>query len=452
MKNMKNTLLINVLIAACMVLAGCDDNYETIFPETPDDRVRKSLEEYNTLLMSAPYGWKASLYTGTGAGYFYYLDFNENGSVTMLSDFNQSAAGEPMTSEWVVKALQRPTLSFTSYSYIHLPADPDGNINNGIPGSGLLSDFEFSFTTVTDDTVVMTGLRHESEIRLVRATEGESEAYNNKRIQELLISTENYLALHRGYRLRLPNGTEVPIALSLPYKLISFQFVENGTIQIPTTSYFFSIEGIVLKQAIRIGEYDVDKLVWDDNTQSYYVPFAEAATLIGSDDPFILEPSTPLHQHLGHELVTVVIPGSVGTDPLPGQSDGFTVAYNEAANDMLQGAYRLTLEEIKFAFIPSTDRMLMVLTVSQPVAGGGVARFTAQYLYSYQLRDGGILKFRQEGMDDNGNILYLSMSRILAHFDNDTFKFQYVGGGLNLIAAFFSQEEPGYYFSGYVME
>ena len=142
MKNMKNTLLINVLIAACMVLAGCDDNYETIFPETPDDRVKKSLEEYNTLLMSAPYGWKASLYTGTGAGYFYYLDFNENGSVTMLSDFNQSAAGEPMTSEWVVKALQRPTLSFTSYSYIHLPADPDGNINNGIPGSGLLSDFE----------------------------------------------------------------------------------------------------------------------------------------------------------------------------------------------------------------------------------------------------------------------------------------------------------------------
>jgi hypothetical protein len=159
-----------------------------------------------------------------------------------------------------------------------------------------------------------------------------------------------------------------------------------------------------------------------------------------------------LHSRLGNELLTAVIPHGSGSFPLPGQSDVFTEVYNNAATQMLEGEFRLTLGEVRFVFIPNTDRMLMIVSISQPTAGGGSVGFTAQYTYSYQVRNGGILKFKQEATDGNGALLYADMIGILSHFDNDTFKMEYVGGGFNLIAAFFSQEEPNYHFSAYLVD
>jgi hypothetical protein len=452
-----NTTFRNLFLATALMLAltGCDREYETIFKESPDDRMHEALDAYNALLMDAPFGWKAALYTGTGAGYFYYFDFNENGSVTMLSDFDETTAGEAMASTWTLKALQRPTLSFTTYSYIHLPADPDGNVNNGIPGSGLLSDFEFALVRTSGDSIILEGLQHNSEIVFIRSTEEEAQAYlEDKRIQHLLQRTDEYLAQHKGYRLTLPDETEVPMALSISQKLISFQYLDNDgeTIRIPRTSFTFSIEGIILKEPIRIKDYQVSELLWDDDNNQYYVPFDVAVALTGTDEPYIFYPSTPLHSVIGHELVTAVIPYGAGTNPLPGQSDEFTEIYNLIATQLYGGIFRLTLEEVKFVFVPNTDRMFMVATVSQPQGNGSVARFTAQYTYSYQVREGGIVKFRLEGTDQNAGSLYADFVGILNHFDNDTFKLNYIGGGFYLIAGFASQEEPGYYFSGYLAE
>ena len=442
---------------SCLLLLisiGCDRNYETIFEESPDARARAVLEQYQEILTSAPNGWKASLYTGTGAGYFFYFDFNGDGTVAMLSDFNQEAAGDIMEGEWMLKALQRTTLSFTTYSYIHLPADPDGNINNGIPGSGLLSDFEFAVVETHGDTVVMKGLQHNADLVLVRATLEEKEAYQNKRIQQLLQNTVTLLQAYRGYRLTLPDETEIPMALSIDHKLISFQYLdEDGkTINHPRTSFTFSIDGILLKEPIVIHGFVIHELRWSDDEQGYYVPFEQPSQFVGSDDPFIFETSTPLHGTLGDALLTAVIPYGSGDHPVPAQSVAFTEAYRYAATQMLEGPYRLTLEEIKFVFPPSTDRMLMVVSILQPTGNGGYTRFTAQYTYSYQVRDGGILKFKLEGSDQNAGLLYADLVGILNHFDNDTFKLEYVGGGFDLVAGFFSQEETDYHFGAYIIE
>ncbi|HYG19672.1 MAG TPA: DUF4302 domain-containing protein [Ohtaekwangia sp.] len=448
---LRNFFLVTAIMSA---LTGCDREYETIFNESPDERMHDALDAYNDLLMDAPFGWTAALYTGSGAGYFYYFDFHEDGRITMLSDFNETAAGEPMESTWALKALQRPTLSFTTYSYIHLPADPDGDISNGIPGSGLLSDFEFAIVRTSGDSVILQGVRHNSEIVFVRSTEEEAQAYQEKRIQHLLQRTDEYLAQHKGYRLTLPDETEVPMALSITQKMISFQFLDDDgeTIRIPKTSFIFSIGGIILKEPIKIKDYQVTELRWDDTNEQYYVQFDEAVVLTGTDEPYIFNPSTPLHSVIGQELVTAVIPYGAGTNPLPGQSDEFTDIYNLAATQMYEGPYRLTLEEIKYVFVPNTDRMFMVVTISQPQGNGSVARFTGQYTYSYQVRDGGVVKFRLEGNDQNAGLLYADLVGILNHFDNDTFKLDYIGGGFYLIAGFASQEEPGYYFSGYLAE
>jgi hypothetical protein len=438
------------MLVGSFLISSCETEYEPIFNDSPDERIRAEMERYEDLLMSSPHGWKASLYTGTGAGYFYYFDFREDGTVSMLSDFNTTTAGDVMESTWTLKALQQITLSFTTYSYVHLPADPDGNINNGIPGSGLLSDFEFSFASTSGDSVVMKGIQHNAQFILIRSTEEEKQAYLDKRIQYLLERADEFLGDYSSYTVSLPGNLTVPMALSLDYKMISFQYVEGETIYAPATSYTFSTDGIILREPITINGSVIGKLLWDDEAEVFYVPLSERADLVGRDDPFILSPSSPLYEKLGHQLVTAFTPGSAVTNPLPGQSAQYTEMLGVAAQQMLDGPYRLTLEEIKYVFVPNTDRMLMVVTISQPTAGGSTARFTAQYTYSYQVRDGGVLKFKLEQSDGNAGVLYPDLAEILSHFDNDTFKMEYVGGGFQLIVSFFSQEESEYYFAGYL--
>lgn len=431
---------------------SCDHDYEGVFAGSPDERVQKTLDEYKNLLKEAPFGWRTAMYTGSGAGYFYHFEFQDQEEVLMLSDFNELTAGEAMKGTWTLKALQRPTLSFTTYSYVHLPADPDGNVNNGIPGSGLLSDFEFAFIRSNNDSVVLNGIQHSTELLMVRATEEERQEYFTQRIQQLIQTTGQYLASSKGYRLTLPNDERVPLALSVSRKLIAFQYLDNDgeTILTPTTSFIFTIDGIRLKEELIIHNYRIRELIWDDNTSSYYIPFDVPVTLSPSEDPYIFYPHTALYRKLGTEPLTAVIPHQALARPLPGHSDSFTEAYQFAAKRMNEGEYRLTLDEIEFVFVPFTNRMLMILSVLQPVTGGGSVRFTAQYTYSYQLRDDGTIKFKSEGMDQNASILYEDMVGILMHFDNDSFRTEYVGGDFSVIAGFFSQEDPDYFFSGYL--
>ncbi|RAW00519.1 DUF4302 domain-containing protein [Pseudochryseolinea flava] len=453
MKQIKIYTIVS-LVATLAMMTSCDKQYDTIFKETPDERVQAALAEYNQTLVNAPHGWTASLYTGTGAGYFYYFNFKDDGTVNMLSDFNVTTAGEIMGSTWTLKALQRPSLSFTTYSYVHLPADPDGNINNGIPGSGLRSDFEFAFVRTAGDSIIMEGLLHKAQLFLVKASAEEKTAYEGKRIQELFLKTETYLNDYRGYTLTLPNNVEVPMALALEQKLISFQYLaaQDETIQLPMSAFTFSTDGIILKDPIRIHDYTIKKLVWDDNTESYHVTFDTPVTLVGNDSPFILRPATPLHSILGEVSIKTLIPYGAGENPLPAQSDEFTEAYNFAATQMHEGEFRLTLENMQFVFPPNTDRMFFVVSVLQPVSGGGYARFLAQYTYSYQVRADGTIKFKLEGNDDNAGALYADLIGILNHFDNDTFTLEYVGGGFSKTVAFFSQEEIGYHFGAYMTE
>jgi hypothetical protein len=239
------------------------------------------------------------------------------------------------------------------------------------------------------------------------------------------------------------------MALSLPRKMISFQYVDGEEIQMPITSYTFSTDGILLKDPISIGTSTIDKLLWDDDEGLFYVPLSERVDLVGSNEPFILTPPTPLSDVIGHRLVTATLPGSATQTPLPGQSDWFTFLLNDAADKLKNGDFNLTLEGIRFVFVSNTDRMLMVVSISQPV-NGNPTLFNAQYTYSYQVRDGGILKFKLELKDTNANLIYPDLAEILSHFDNDTFKMEYVGGGFGLIGSFFSQEDSGYYFSGYL--
>jgi hypothetical protein len=451
MKMTKRSLNILLATAITLLTAACDNGYETIFNESPDERVEQALNEYSALINSAPYGWKASLYTEAGAGYFYYLDFQEDGNVNMISDFNTTTAGNSMAGTWVLKALQKPTLTFDTYSYIHMPADPAGNVNGGTTGEGLLSDFEFTFVRSAGDSVIMKGLKHKTELYLVKATEDETTAILGDDILHILQSTNGYIADNAGLKLQLPGNIVVPVAIDLAHKLFAVQYLSTDGTKIETfiAPFTFSLQGIVLKTPASVNGNTFRELYWNDDEQVYVAQLAAPTELFNDTEPFLFHPSVPLHSVIGQRYKKVYLPENPEENRLPGQSDAFVQAYNEAAEGMLIGPYQLTLHDMAFSFDAINKLMYYDVIIAQ-TRDGVTSRFLAQFVYSYTIDETGDVKFTAIGGNNNAQVIAFDLRVILQHFEDDTFKLEYIAGGFELISGFYSQEEPEYSFAGYL--
>lgn len=457
MKNfsIQRILRLTLIAGTAALLASCAPEYETVFSESPDERVQKALDAYNATLKEAAHGWKAQLYTSAGAGYFYYLDFNDEGIVTMVSDFNAESASTPMAASWTIKALQQPTLSFDTYSYIHLPADPDGDVNGGNNGEGLLSDFEFRFVRTTADSVILKGLKHNTEMILTRATQAESaEILDDARISVLLQHTLDYVAANRGLRFLLPDDTEVPLAIDVARKLLAVQYLSAGGESIETfiTPFTFSLTGIHLKDPLALAGYVIRDLTWDDHAGVYRILLDQSVSLYNATEPLFFYPLNPLHTVFGKMYSGIVIPENPEVNALPGQSQAFVQAYNEAAQELLAGVYRATVHEMALEVDRVNHLVLFNVTISQTSTAGQTSRFLAQYAYTYTISDQGMLDLTPQGSNETGSAIAFELRRMLQRLDQDTFSLEYIAGGFNLIGGFYSRETPGFSFSGYLRE
>lgn len=454
MKMNKFTTRFRSLLVLCltMFLLSCDSDYETIFQDSPDERVQQALDNYNTLLMDAPNGWKAMLYTGAGGGYFYYFKFNNEGKVIMISDFNEETASESTTGSWMLKALQKPTLTFDTYSYVHLPADPDGDVNGGGNGQGLLSDFEFTFSETKGDSVFMKGLKHNTELTLVRASTAESESILNKEILSILQQTKQYTTDNKGLRLLLPNGMTLPLAIDVSRKLFGAQYLStNGsTIQTFISPFTFSIEGIQLKETLTIGGYDIRELKWDEGNGVYTILLDETTALTNSIEPLIFTPSAPLHAIIGNEYKIVHVPADPEANRLPGQSDQFIEAYNTASEELINGAFRVTMHEINLVFNRLEKQVYFDVIISQTSEAGVTSYFLAEYIFDYTIDENGILDLTPVAANETGQAISFELRLFLERLENDQFAMHYLAGGFELIAGLYSQDNSDFTFGGYL--
>jgi hypothetical protein len=450
-KNIQALRLVFLLLCTATFLS-CDNDYETIFADSPDERVQQALDEYNTLITDAPNGWRGMLYTGTGAGYFYYFKFDSEGKVSMISDFNEQTASESMTGSWMIKALQKPTLTFDTYSYIHLPADPDGDVNGGGNGQGLISDFEFTFSETNGDSVFMRGLKHNTELVLVRATGEESESILNQQILTILQSTKQYTADNKGLRLLLPDDTILPLAIDVSHKLFGVQHLsaDGSAIETFISPFTFSIEGIQLRDTLTIGGYDIRTLKWDVNNNVYTIQLDDETPLFNSTEPLTFTPSTPLHAVVGTEFTTIHIPANPEVNRLPGQSDQFVEAYNTATEELINSTLRITLHELNFVFNRLDKQVYFDVVISQTSDAGVTSYFLAEYIFDYTIDDSGILDLTPVSANENGQYISFELRLFLQRLENDKFTLHYHAGGFELIGGFYSQENPEFSFGGYL--
>ncbi|MGV3503778.1 MAG: DUF4302 domain-containing protein [Adhaeribacter sp.] len=255
--SIRKLLLLSCLLL--LLLPACQNHEDPVAPaDRPDARLAKVLAEYKTLLTGAPYGWKAELRTNAGELYNFLFTFRPEDRVTMASDIN-GATATPLESTYRLKAMQHPALLFDTYSHLHILADPDPAKNGGVAGEGRFSDFEFDFSSVTDQTITLKGQRFGSQLVLTKATQAEAATF----ITDLVAQAQALanLSTFTTYFKRFSVGTQAfDVQVDMAGRTLVFTYFIGEEARTFSTTFYFSGQGLVLTQPFTQGGLNISLL------------------------------------------------------------------------------------------------------------------------------------------------------------------------------------------------
>jgi hypothetical protein len=429
-------------------LSACTKKTDELFDQTVDERISATLTNYQTALAQAP-GWKLFVYPQglksqdiEVGGVTYYVKFNNNNRVTMVSDFLTSMASTPKESGYRLKATQRPSLIFDTYSYIHVAADPDPNVsfsptNDG--GYGWGTDFDFSFTQATPgDTIKLQGNFNKSDAWLVKATDAEMSAAFGGQLLKIMTVTDTYSSSNAFLFFPASDNARIGVSFNTFLYIINFTYLgAAGELVTVSAPFSHTTYGVHFKNPITIGGYTFQDAYWDDALKIYYIK-------VGNTRVNITNSSTPLfpfNRVLGRSITTISVP----TTALPGQSPLFATSYASVKTSLKTGGFNLDLGKIDFIFDDQTKLMAVNAHVTQ-----NAVPYVIQYIYSYTFNTSNIAKFTRVSNNGNGGLpaIQTAMKPILNYIDNDRFKVDYFTGSNPILGQFVSQENPGFFFTG----
>ncbi|MBS1660914.1 MAG: DUF4302 domain-containing protein [Bacteroidetes bacterium] len=312
---MKKTLL--YILAAITLGTGCRKTYnDTIGGQTPDERIAAALAAYNNKLTSSPYGWML-IESTTGVAYnqgvsqtgpkivlAYFMQFTADNKVNMYSDFDTSMIGTPKSSGWRTKALQRPVLIFDTYSYIHVPCDPDPNVSKSPYGTGYGwgTDFEYSFADSVGadklgDTIRLTGNLNSASAILVKATQAQRDAYTSGGAKSRMLSLNQTNNILEYFKRLTIGGTTYDIRFDPVNRTITFTWSDGTNVKTATVNYYVTGTGIVFNTPIVNGSQKltgIDNIVWDGGSSSLAVTIgSQQGTIVGAIAPVKVDLGAP---------------------------------------------------------------------------------------------------------------------------------------------------------------
>lgn len=442
--NMKNIISIYALVV--LVFSGCVKKVDDIFPETPDQRLQKVLNAYKSELMSAP-GWKLFVYPAgipsldiEVGGLTYYVTFPDSNRTVMVSDFNIETAGVPKESSWHLKATQRPSLVFDTYSYIHIAADPDETVSfspSQQGGYGWGSDYDFSFVEPEPgDTLILEGNFNQSGALLVRATQEEMEAAFSGQLKHIVEVTNDLPETTSFLFFNATDNNKIGVSFNTFLFRLNFVYLNSGQLQTVSVPYSHTTYGVHFKTPVTIGGYIFQDLYWDDALDVYYINTGSARVNISNSTT----PLIPMNAVLGKYVVNISVP----TTALPGQSATFAAVYDEVKVNLKTSGFNLDLNDIDFIFDDASKTMAMIVNVEQD----GIP-FIAAYQYDYTaLTPSNVTKFTRSLTNGNGTAVEEEMLPLLDYIDNDDFKVDYFTGTTPALGQFTSRDNSDFFFAG----
>ncbi|MBC7828829.1 MAG: DUF4302 domain-containing protein [Chitinophagaceae bacterium] len=439
--------ILSYILILTVALAGCDKETDMVFEQTPDERIAETLENYQTALAQAP-GWKLFVYPSglrsqdiEVGGLTYYVKFTDANRVTMVSDFTLDMALTPKESSYRLKAVQRPSLIFDTYSYIHVAADPDPDVSSSPanqPGLGWGTDFDFAFTETTPkDTIKLKGNFNGSDAFLIKTTKAEIDAAFAGALANILTITSTYANTKPFIVLPGAGNVKINVAFDLFLYVLTFSYLDaTGNIITINAPFSHTTTGLHLKEPVSVGGFTFQDIFWDSTNQYYYI-------MQGTTKVQITTPATPafsisLNSVIGAAFKTITVP----TTRLPNQSADFVTKYNASKTAIKNGPYNLDLDDMEFLFDAQGRTMDLNVIVFQGNSG-----FLAQYSYTYTIT-GGLFKFNLVTQNGNAGLIATDMAPLLNHINNNTFQLSAIATSVGVLGQFNSQQTPAFFFTG----
>lgn len=232
------------ILFMAIAFASCN-KFEEAPVDTTDERLNETLDSYSAILANAPHGWKGYLLTKTEVPVTLYFNFDGKNRVTMAAEWDE----ELNTSSYLVKALQRPSLLFDTYSSLHELADPTSSVLGGATGLGYSSDFEFAFTDVKSDTIVMEGLLNKSKLLLIKSkSEQETEEIFDA-VAKVGAAVGN---LKKYFKRTTINGVECEVKFDANSRVISIGYLEGDKMITQKSIFYVSNNEIYLYNDLKV--------------------------------------------------------------------------------------------------------------------------------------------------------------------------------------------------------
>lgn len=289
--------LIPVFLLCLIVFSSCKKEETRVFDQTPDTRINDALTQYGSALTSSAAGWNATIKTGTGGIYHFHFRFNESNRVFMYADINLETASTEKESSYRLKALQTPSLIFDTYSYLHILADPDGGVNGGTYGQGLISDFEFAFDSLATDSILLTGRVNGTKLTLIKSTQQDFDAWQNGAWANVL-AFENINKIQNYFKRVNIGGVNYDLRVDPVARTITFTWVDgSGNIHEFSSAYNYSSSGVVFVTPFDAGSQTIsgfEIVSWNavNSTLSIKVN-GTATTIAGAPQPLKVDAGAP---------------------------------------------------------------------------------------------------------------------------------------------------------------
>ena len=204
-------------IVALSMMMGCEKaSYVAKFDESPQKRVSAQMNLVSTTLTSSPNGWIATLPTGKGGGYSFYMSFDNNQNVTMYGDMTDKSASEGVKSNYRVKQGIGTDLVFDTYNYISMLNDPDKNVLGGADKLGYNSDNDFTYDRSSGDSIVFMGKKFRQPLKLIKATAAQKASYEAVGLKAAIDRFKAFFVTNQNPYIEVVSGTKtLQVGLSI---------------------------------------------------------------------------------------------------------------------------------------------------------------------------------------------------------------------------------------------
>lgn len=255
--------LIYILLVFTIICSSCVQDVDDVYDAPVAQRVEQAVQEYQTLLRSAEYGWLMEYYPSPSqsyGGYLYVMKFVEGDKVIVSTD----AFGKPQeTAEslYSIKKDMGPTLNFDSYNALFSYfSDPDITDEAGGSGKGYEGDYEFLLRSHTENEIILRGKKTKNMIRMTRLT--------GPGVDVLTKSTSISQKMFAVYYTVEIAGEPQTVFMQERNFTVTLPTAEGMTVE-QKWSYLITDTGLKLYAPVEVSGKKVQNFVYDAVTQSY---------------------------------------------------------------------------------------------------------------------------------------------------------------------------------------